>query len=344
MGKICAVIAVFNESIVIRRTVESLFQAGFTSDEIFFVDDYSTDDTYEILKTLLVNVCRVPKNGGKAAAQTFGLAHFNIYDRFEYVTFLDGDTILEPNFRAVMLAQAIEHPKIGLFVGRVTSSPERHIFSALRAVEYTFGQDITKAGQSNFGLIFVSPGCASMYRSDVLRKLSIDADTLAEDMDLTMQAQRIRAKAKFVSNAIVITQDPCTFKDYIKQIARWSRGFWQIVLKHGVFKLQKKQAVDIYMMWLCFELLSDLIAMGLFVALLPFGFGINVLIAGTLWVGMWSLVNVYVAIRTRRLDVIFKFPLILGLQLVNLSIHVRSFFEIVVLRKTILAWNKVARY
>jgi len=338
------VIAVYNESIVIRRTVESLFEAGFTKDELYFVDDRSTDDTYAILQSLPVNSCRVEQNGGKAMAQRFALKHFDLYAKHEYIIFLDGDTIVDPNFRAVLISNAIAHPDIGLFVGRVKSSQEDHIYSAHRAVEYTFGQDVTKEGQSNFGLIFVSPGCASMYRSDILSKLSIDNDTLAEDMDLTMQTQRLRSRVKFVSKAVVITQDPCTLRDYIKQISRWYRGFWQIVLKHGVFSLRKKQAIDIYMMYLCIELFTDVIAMGIFALVVPSLMGKGIMMIILMWLVLRFAVNVYVAIRTRRLDVIYKFPQIVGLQMVNMFVHIRSFIEIVVLRKTILTWNKVARY
>jgi len=344
LGKLCAVIAVYNEAVVIHRTVKSLFEAGFTKDELFFVDDCSTDDTYAILQSLPVNSIRVDENGGKAMAQRFALKHFDLYAKSEYVIFLDGDTIVDPNFRAVLLARAAKEPAVGLFVGRVKSSQESHIYSAHRAVEYTFGQDVTKEGQSNFGLIFVSPGCASMYRTDVLSKLSIDNDTLAEDMDLTMQAQRLKSKVRFVSNAIVITQDPCTLRDYTKQISRWYRGFWQIVLKHGVFSFRKKQFIDIYMMYLCFELFTDVIAMVIFACIFHSILGHNLLVATGLWLLLRFLVNLYVSIRTRRLDVLYKFPQIVGLQMVNMYVHMRSFVEIVVLRKTILTWNKVARY
>jgi hypothetical protein len=50
------------------------------------------------------------------------------------------------------------------------------------------------------------------------------------------------------------------------------------------------------------------------------------------------------AFKTRRLDVVYKFPIYYWISYLNFYALARSYFEIIVFKKTILAWNKVARY
>ena len=234
--KICVLIPAFNEEQVIAGTIDALRASGFNQSDIYIVDDMSTDETPCIAWKLGVNVYTVKQKGGnKARAQLAGLKHFELYNKYTHVTFLDADTRVEPQFFNTFFEAAEKYPNVTLFVGQVKSAKNDHIFSAMRAYEYTYGQDLVKRGQANFNVIFVSPGCASLYKLTDLQKLKIDGDTLAEDMDLTIQVHRMKGKIRYIHRATVVTQDPNSFTDYNKQIMRWYRGFWQIIIKHKVF-------------------------------------------------------------------------------------------------------------
>ena len=52
----------------------------------------------------------------------------------------------------------------------------------------------------------------------------------------------------------------------------------------------------------------------------------------------------YAAWRTRRWDVLYKFPIYYWLSLVNYCVFMRAMLEILVFRKELMAWNKVKRY
>jgi cellulose synthase/poly-beta-1,6-N-acetylglucosamine synthase-like glycosyltransferase len=181
-----------------------------------------------------------------------------------------------------------------------------------------------------------------MYRTDVLGKLHIDHLTLAEDMDLTMQLHRQGGKAVYVSEAVVITQDPNNLRDYHKQALRWFRGFWQVTKKHNVFSWGKKSAVDLYL-WI---IVADAVFFNrIFWLLSIFVLWPNILFLAALFdVGISASIACYCAWRTRRWDVIYKFPIYYWLGFFNLYAFVRSFVEIIVLKKELLAWNKVKRY
>lgn len=339
---IAVLIPVYNEEVVIKGTIDSLVSAGIARSHIYIVNDKSTDDTEDVATKTGVNVYTVRENGGKANAQKAALRYFQLTNRYEWIIFLDGDTKVDSNFYSALKDAIWNDNTVGLYVGQVKSVKNSHIYSASRAFDYTYGQDVVKQGQSNFNVIFVSPGCASMYRSDVLEKMEIDHMTLAEDMDLTMQCHRMGYKVEYVPSAFVNTQDPGTFADYHKQVLRWYRGFWQVVKKHEVFSFKKKQYVDWYMILITADavlfnrILWIILLLIINPAILLPVFAIDIVIA--------AVISVYVSYRTRRLDTIYKFPVYYWLSYVNFYAYMRAFMEVIVQRKELLAWNKVARY
>jgi cellulose synthase/poly-beta-1,6-N-acetylglucosamine synthase-like glycosyltransferase len=340
--KIAILIPVYNEEPVLKGTIDALVQADAERRDIFVVDDRSTDRTAEIARQCGVSVFTVPKNGGKANAQRAALAHFKLLENYDWVIFLDGDTKVDPYFINALYKAAKEDPSIALYVGQVASVKNDHLFSASRAFDYTYGQDLAKQGQSNFNVIFVSPGCSSMYRTDVLAKLEIDHMTLAEDMDLTMQVHRVGEKVHYLSEAVVYTQDPNNLKDYHKQILRWYRGFWQVIRKHKVFGWQKKQPVDFYMMFTIF----DAVVFNRLAWMLGIVFFKPEILPAVLAldVGVTFLIACWTSYRTKRFDVIWKLPAYYWIGYMNFYAFLRSFFEIIIFKKELLSWNKVKRY
>lgn len=340
--RIGVLIPAYNEELVLKGTIDALVAADCARKDIYVVDDRSTDRTHQIAIECGVNIYTVPENGGKARAQVAALEHFGLLSKYDWMIFLDGDTKVDPYFINAMHEAAVNDPSVALYVGQVKSVENDHVFSALRAVDYAYGQDVAKHGQSNFNVIFVSPGCASMYRCDVLAQLHIDHLTLAEDMDLTMQVHRAGHRAVYLPKAIVNTQDPSTLRDYSKQMLRWFRGFWQVVLKHKVFGFAKKQRVDFYI-WL---LVLDSILFNRILWIV----GLCIALPERWWqfllidVGMMAVVACYGAYRTKRTDILKKFHAIYVLGFVSTLLYIRALIEIVILRKEILAWNKVKRY
>lgn len=340
--KIAILIPVYNEEIVISGTISSLLVAGCSKEHIYVVDDKSTDETAKIARSTGVNVYTVNENGGKANAQQKALRYFLLLQRYDWIIFMDGDTRVDVNFLNAFIQASIKNPEVGLFLGQVKSVKNSHIYSASRAFDYTYGQDVAKQGQSNFNVVFVGPGCASMYNCGILAELEIDHRTLAEDMDLTMQVHRAEKKVKYVSDAIVNTQDPSTFKDYHKQILRWYRGFWQVVKKHKVLNFTKKQPVDFYMMLLIADALIFNRVLWLVILAITMPLVLPKLMA--IDIGCCALIASYAAFRTKRLDVIYKLPIYYWLSYINFYAYMRAFVEIIVCKKELLAWNKVKRY
>lgn len=342
--RIATLIPAYNEEPVLKGTIDALVAAGAKLTDIYVVDDRSTDRTAEIAVELGVHIFTVPVNGGKARAQIQSLEHFSLYENYEWIAFLDGDTKVDKEFFVEMMMAIEKQPEVALFLGQVKSVKNNHLYSASRAFDYTYGQEVAKVGQHNFNVVFVAPGCASLYRADVLKTLKINHMTLAEDMDLTMQVHRTGNAVAYVPNAIVNTQDPATFKDYHKQTLRWFRGFWQVTKIHKIFNpFVKKQRVDWYMILLSADaiIFNRVLWLAVLVYAISwqaaaFALGIDIATAG--------LISFYVAYKTKRFDVIWKFPAYYWINYVNFYAYTRAFVEIIVLRKELLAWNKVKRY
>lgn len=340
--KICVLLPAYNEEIVIESTINSLLQAGFDATDIYVVDDCSKDLTSTIALKTNVNIVTTPSNGGKANAQTYGIKYFALCDKYHFVIMIDSDTKVVKDFRDTMLISAISYPDVDLFVGQVTSSKADHIFSAYRAVEYTFSHEVIKKGQDNFNVVYVAPGCVSMYSTSILRYLKLDPTILAEDMDLTIQVHKLGGKIKYIHNAKVITQDPNTVNDYHNQLLRWYRGFWQVVRKHYE-QPSKWISVDYYILYLIIDSLLLNRALALLLSLIMLSY-VSVSLGLAVDFIVFVLIGIYACLKTGRSDILYKLPIVYFLSFFSMYAYIRSFLEVIVLRKTNFGWNKVKRY
>lgn len=343
MRKLCVLIPAYNEQIVIGPTLQSLLDCGFDPIDIFIIDDHSTDETYSEALKYTSNVIRLEVNRGKAGAQTTAIERFGLLHKYDYVIMMDCDSQVNEDFRDILYGNTYLYPDVDLFVGQVKNARNKNIVSAIRAVEYTFSHSIIKKGQDNFGVIYVAPGCASMYSTKMLSQLHFDSTTLTEDMDLTIQVHLLGGKVKYVHEAEVITQDPGSLADYYKQIMRWFRGFWQIVNKYNVLKFGLKHRVNYYMMYIIFD---GLFLNRIFLILLSMFFlPIHYIAMGLLLdFGVFVLIAIFSAFRTKRFDVLYKAPLTYFSFILNTYAFIRSFIEVIILRKKTFGWNKVTRY
>jgi cellulose synthase/poly-beta-1,6-N-acetylglucosamine synthase-like glycosyltransferase len=343
MSKICILVPAYKEEQVIDKTITSLLTAGFLKSDIYVIDDCSKDRTSEIAVSYGVEVLTLDTNSGKAGATRQGLAHFSLTDRYDWVTLVDGDSIVSKDFIPV-LRQAIKaDPTPGLYVGRVVSIKNNTVFSTYRAYEYTYGHEIVKKGQDNFGTIFVSPGCCSVYRADVLAQLDVSNDTLAEDMDLTIQTHRLGYRVRYLHDLIAYTQDPNNFRDFYKQITRWYRGFWQIVKKHKILSLTRWSKVDIYLKIVTLDaIIFNRIFMTAVVLAL---FDIKILLLGlAMDYALLAAISLYAAILARNWRIFAYSPVFYFIGLMNSTAYLKAFVEVFVFGKIVLSWNKVKRY
>lgn len=98
MCKVSLIVTVYNLENYIEKCIKSIMTQTFSEYEVLLVDDGSTDNSREIIESLIKSDSRFvyiyKDNGGVASARNLGLEKAN----GEYICFIDGDDYLESNY------------------------------------------------------------------------------------------------------------------------------------------------------------------------------------------------------------------------------------------------------
>lgn len=242
--QVAVLIAAHNEEPVLRMSLDSVTPL-LGRDHVFVVSDGSTDRTVEVARLAGVAVLDVQPNRGKAGALKAGIEHFALLDRFAAVMFLDADSQVDPRYFQRASLQLAE-PDVAAVAGycRVVwrfdgLSLTGKLILGHRNRLYTITQLLQKFGQTwrRASVCYIVPGFASIYRTDVLRRIDIDPHGLIiEDFNMTFEVHRKHlGRISLTRGAVAFSQDPHTLRDYINQVRRWNLGFWQTVRHHGVW-------------------------------------------------------------------------------------------------------------
>ncbi len=230
--KTAVIIPAYNEALVLSDTLKAVKNI-VKKEHIYVIDDGSKDKTSKIALRYTDNVLILP-NSGKASALNQGIAHFNIAHNYHYILLMDADTRPDKKFLKYIIPIMEKNKKVQIAVGRVEGRGNSWV-EKYRIWEYQISHFIHKQAQAFMSAIIVVPGCATVYRSKILRNNVFPTGTLTEDMDFTFQLHRRGYNHMvFVPQAVVYTQDPNNLKDFLKQITRWYTGFWQAVKKHNI--------------------------------------------------------------------------------------------------------------
>jgi biofilm PGA synthesis N-glycosyltransferase PgaC len=343
--RVGVVVPAYNEEVTLGQTLESIIKAGIQPEDIHVIDDCSTDRTSSIAANYGVKLIRNQANLGKARSLKLLIFHRKLAMAYDLIALFDADSLIDPCYFSTMLAEIRARPDVALFIGQVKSQRHNWLTSS-RAFDYTFIHDVYKSTQSKYSMVTVGPGCASIYRTAALKKIYISDDTLAEDMDWTIQTYRKNlGSTHYVPKAIIYTQDPETLRDYIRQIRRWYRGTWQVIKKHGIpFRISR---IDFELGFFCLEGL----VFSLFLMLLPLFLPLLLLYHSRLMerIGlsdllMMSSLALYAAVKNGRRDIFLSFPLFYITRFLNAYIFLESFCHVNMTQEVIHVWNKVKRY
>lgn len=240
---VAVLVAAHNEAAVLDHTLRAASRL-VPRCNIHVVSDGSTDETVSIATNFGVHILDLNPNRGKAGALEAAIRHFRLQQNFRVMLLLDADTRLASDYLDTGLP-AFDDPEVVAVAGSVRSlldPPPKtvlgRILLAYRARLYVVVQLLVKYGQSArwANVVSIIPGFASMYRTDVLDRIDITAPGLViEDFNMTFEihAKRLGRIAFHPHAAVAYTQDPDNVRDYLRQIRRWSLGYWQTVRRHG---------------------------------------------------------------------------------------------------------------
>ncbi|MDA2805804.1 glycosyltransferase [Nocardiopsis suaedae] len=241
---LAVIIPAHNEEPVIDGAIASALRL-FNRWDIYVVSDSSRDATADIAAETGVNVLELLTNRGKAGAIEAVIEEFDLTGGYDGVVILDADTELDERYVEGARRQLAD-PSVAAVAGFVVAEwkPwERtmvgRLISAYRDRLYWMLQYLLRFGQTwrHTSTTFIVPGFASAYRSSVLRRLDINPKGLViEDFNMTFDVHHKRlGRISMRPDTRAYCQDPFTMGDYVKQVRRWTLGFWQTVRRHGVW-------------------------------------------------------------------------------------------------------------
>ncbi|WP_431027074.1 glycosyltransferase [Lysinibacillus sp. LZ02] len=229
---VTVIIPVYNEEVVIRRTVRAILKSDYPVAEILIVDDGSTDQTAEIATKIfhLWDKVKVIKkvNGGKSSALNLGFKQA-IGD---IVITIDADTVFHKSTIS-HLVDSFSDPRVAAVSGNCKIGNIINQITLWQHIEYVTANQLEKRAFEELNCITVVPGSNSAWRKSVVQKLGYyHKDTLAEDSELTLRILNAGYKIVYEDRAISYEECPETVRDFIKQRNRWSYGILQVAWKH----------------------------------------------------------------------------------------------------------------
>lgn len=198
------VIPTYNRAGLLRRSLETLLQQTLPPPlyEIVVVDDGSTDETPEMVRSLTVDgrvrLVRQPSNRGRSAARNAGVREA----RGEIIVFVDSDVLVRPDF----LAQHLDvHRTAGRpVVGRGPVIPVADVHLPERL-------PLAKSSPA-----YLDTANASLPRGELLAAGLFDEEMRAygwEDVDLGFRLQRRGLRRVFRPEAVAFHVQPAPSAD-----------------------------------------------------------------------------------------------------------------------------------
>jgi cellulose synthase/poly-beta-1,6-N-acetylglucosamine synthase-like glycosyltransferase len=229
---IAVVIPAFNEAAVIVQTVQSVLNSDYPEFRVIVVDDGSTDGTFTVIKQAFARDKRVvvltKSNGGKASALNMGIERVT---EEAFVT-IDADTAIAPDALR-RLAAHLSDREVGAIAGNTKVGNRINLVTWFQAGEYITSQNLERRALGALNCITVVPGAIGCWKTEVVRRLGgFNAQTAAEDADLTVMIRRLGYRIVYEDAACAYTEAPMTLRALMKQRFRWSYGILQTVWKH----------------------------------------------------------------------------------------------------------------
>lgn len=234
------VIPCFNEEKSIGKNIEAFLKSDYKGlKKLIIVDDYSTDNSYEIIKQYAkkypqVMALQTPENTGRAAGpKNFGAK----FVKTELIGFSDADSILNKDAITKMIGH-FNDTQMGAVTSRVFVDNPKNYLTRTQAIEYKIIA-FTRKLLGFLDSIYVTNGPLSIYRKDAYDQVGgFDMKNLTEDIEITWNIVSKGWKIQMSIPSIVRSSPPTTLKTWFKQRIRWNVGGFQTVAKYKTKFLQ----------------------------------------------------------------------------------------------------------
>ncbi len=229
---VSVIVPAYNEQFVIAGTIRSLLKSDYDNYEVIVVDDGSQDRTSEVVRENFGDDPRVQlfteENAGKANALNLGLR----FAKGDVIVALDADTQFSSQTVSA-LARRFSDPTMGAIAGNAKVGNRINIVTRWQALEYITAQNMDRRAFASLNCITVVPGAVGAWRRDLIERVGgFNAETLAEDQDLTLQIRKLGYHIGYEEAALGWTEAPDSLRLLARQRFRWAYGTLQCMWKH----------------------------------------------------------------------------------------------------------------
>ncbi|MDO1500653.1 glycosyltransferase family 2 protein [Winogradskyella maritima] len=178
-----------NSENYLAECLDSILNQTYQNWELLIVDDHSTDNSYDLVKSYAEKDTRIKlfKNEGSGIIEALRLAFSQSCGSF--ITRMDSDDIMSENKLEVMVNQLEAHGKNHVALGLVKYFSETGISDGYAKYEAWLNR-LTKTG-SNYSEIYkecvIASPCWMLYRKDLIACGAFEPNDYPEDYDLTFR-------------------------------------------------------------------------------------------------------------------------------------------------------------
>ena len=224
-SQLSILIACRNEINNLPNLLESIENQTFKPDEVIFVDDNSTDETYNFLinYSKKYNYIKVIKNSEKGKKSA--LIEAVKIATSEYLLFTDADCYLNNN-HCKLAIQYLNKNNSDMLLGAVDITDEKGIFNIIEKIEFSSLQAITAYTALLNNPIMCNGANLIVKRNIYLQYIDKINKNIASGDDMFMLHALKKNKAKinylYDSNYIIKTKGTNSLKKFIIQRTRWA--------------------------------------------------------------------------------------------------------------------------
>lgn len=232
---------IFNERFVVERLIDTVAALDYPQDRLSIqVLDDSTDETvalaqarvayYQARGVNIVYLRRGERTGFKAGALAFGLA----VAPGDFIAVFDADFCPPPDFLRRVMPHFAE-PRVGMVQTRWGHlNAEYSALTRAQALALDGHFIVEQTARSRAGLLLNFNGSAGVWRREcIVDAGGWQADTVAEDLDLSYRAQIAGWQLRYLPDVVAPAEIPPLLMAFKRQQFRWAKGSIQCLRKLG---------------------------------------------------------------------------------------------------------------
>ena len=252
------IIACRNEIDNLPNLLISIENQTHKPDEVIFVDDNSTDETYNFLlnQSKKHPYLKVIKNTGKGKKSA--LIQAAKIAKYEYLIFTDADCTLNKNHCAIAL-QYLKKNNSDMLLGAVDILDEKGIFNIIEKIEFASLQAVTAYSALLNNPIMCNGANLIIRRTTYLEYINSINTSIAsgDDMFMLHALKKNRSKIDYLynSNYIVKTKGTNSLKKFLLQRTRWAAKSINYTDPTTIFTAIIVTAINIFLFLAPFSLL-----------------------------------------------------------------------------------------